>query len=62
MVSEAVGFNVQTSTRAIRVHGDVGRGVEVLYRVDENSDRTDCVQENSDSDDFSLGAPRGDAL
>ena len=61
-VSEAVVFDVQTSTRMNCAHGDVGHGVEVLEHADENSDCTDRTQENSDSEGFSLGAPRGDTL
>ena len=43
-------------------HDDVGHGVEVLECADENSNHTDHMQENSDSEGFSLGAPRGDIL
>ncbi len=40
-VSEAVVFNVQTSTHANRAHGGMGCGVEVLDCADENSDHVD---------------------
>ena len=53
--------DAQTS-RTNRAHGDVGRGVEVLYRADENSDRAQRAHENSNKEGFSSGAPRGDAL
>ena len=50
--------DAQTS-RTNHAHGDMGRGVEVLYCADENSNR---AQENSNKEGFSSGAPRGDAL
>ena len=53
--------DAQTS-RTNRAHGDVDRGVEVLYRADENSNRAHCAHENSNKEGFSSGAPRGDAL
>ena len=53
--------DAQTS-RTNRAHGDVGCGVEVLYRAHENSDHAHRAHENSNKEGFSLGAPRGDAL
>ncbi len=52
------GGNAQTS-RTNRVHGDVGRGVKVVYCVYKNSDLAHCVQENSNKEGFSSGALGG---